>query len=564
MEKSENDHNKPSPEGENSGRHRTIESGQSTGNNDLADTGEPGSQKHTEPEKPTGDQKATDTGEPGSQKHTEPGKPTGDQKAADTGEPGSRQAGEARNPGAGHQVGETAKSAGNRQADESSETSSNQSASKTGVTSSQQPADTGEPTTTLANFISGLRANLRVRQAFTLYAASFAGIPLGIVTSIIFTRFLGPQGYGDFAFLDTLFDFARAIFPLGFFYAGNRALVLNDNPRTAREYYGAGLAYLFIVFLLMVVVMGAYGLLDPNLADKGLTRFYFYLLPFGWIFLLGPYFDNMLHPDNRIHELAAVRFFPKIITFAAALAIWFLLRDFQGNRLAIVWPAYLLAFLTVYTMVFSRIRISFRNLRARMQTIWAHNRRYGIHLHIGHLFSNGAIALTGILISYFSPDNRGVGFFFLALAISRPLALVPGVIAATWFKDFARQQRASRQLTGFTILLSLTAFAALLLLAGPFIRLVYTDEFLPVINLVYLCGTAMLLHGIATFYNRFLEAHGHGKIVRNVFIATGLSLLVVNLLLIPSYGVHGAAIAMIISSVVYLSGCVWGYVRVVG
>ena len=460
---------------------------------------------------------------------------------------------------------ETGQSAGGPQANESSETSSNQSTSKTGESASQHSDSRGAtPTTTLANFITGLRANLRVRQAFTLYAASFAGIPLGIVTSIIFTRFLGPEGYGDFAFLDTLFDFGRAIFPLGFFYAGNRALVLNDNPRTAREYYGAGLAYLFIVFLLMVVVMGAYGLLDPNLADKGLTRFYFYLLPFGWIFLMGPYFDNMLHPDNRIHELAAVRFFPKVITFAAALAIWFLLRDFQGNRLAIVWPVYLGAFLSVYILVFSRIRISFRNLRTRMQTIWAYNRRYGIHLHIGHLFSNGAIALTGILISYFSPDNRGVGFFFLALAISRPLALIPGVIAATWFKDFARQQRASRQLTGFTILLSLTAFAALLLLAGPFIRFFYTDEFLPVINLVYLCGTAMLLHGIATFYNRFLEAHGHGKIVRNVFIATGLSLLAVNLLLIPSYGVHGAAIAMIISSVVYFAGCVWGYVRVVG
>lgn len=417
---------------------------------------------------------------------------------------------------------------------------------------------------TWANGISGIWGNFRVRQAFTLYAASFAGIPLGIVTSIIFTRFLGPEGYGNFAFLDTLFDFARAIFPLGFFYAGNRALVLNDKPRTSREYYGAGLVYLFSVFILMLLVMGIYGLLDPNLAEKGLTRFYFYLLPFGWIFLMGPYFDNMLHPDNRIHELAAVRFFPKVITFVAALAIWFLLRDYPGNRLAIVWPAYLLAFLTIYALIFGRIRISFRNLRARMQTIWAHNRHYGIHLHIGHLFANGAIALTGILISYFSPDNRGVGFFFLALAISRPLALIPGVIAATWFKDFARQQRASRALTGFTILLSLTAFAALLLLAGPFIRLVYTDDFLPVINLVHLTGTAMLLHGIASFYNRFLEAHGHGIVVRNVFIATGLSLLAVNLLLIPGYGVHGAAIAMIISSVVYLAGCLWGYVRVVG
>ncbi len=407
--------------------------------------------------------------------------------------------------------------------------------------------------------ISGLWDNLRVRQATTLYVASFAGIPLSVFTSIVFTRFLGPQGYGDFAFLDSLFDFARIIFPLGFFYAGNRALVLNSDPSKAREYHGATLVILFALFIVMGVVMAAYGLLDGNLAEKGLSRFFLFLIPFGWIFLLTPYFDSMLHADSRIHELAATRFFPKVVTFSIALVIYFLLHDYGGNRLAIVWPAYLGAFLLVYIMVFVRIRVSFSNMRDRLRTIMHHHRTYGIHLYVGTLFSTGSVALTGILISYFSVDNTGVGFFALAVAIARPVALIPGAIAATWFREFAQQHRASPRLMGITLLLTVAAFIALLLLAGPFIRFFYSDDFLPVIPLVHLAGIGMFLYGLATFLNRFLEARGHGKTVRNVFIVTGIMLLTCNLMLIPGYGATGAAVAMAIGSGVYFSGMAWGY-----
>ncbi len=411
--------------------------------------------------------------------------------------------------------------------------------------------------------ITGLWDNTRVRQATMLYLASFAGIPLSIFTSIVFTRFLGPQGYGDFAFLDSLFGFARIIFPIGFFYAGNRALVLNDSPRAAREIYGATLVILFILFVIMSAVMLVYGLLDSNLASKGLDRFFLYLIPFGWIFLLGPYFDNMLHADNRIHDLAATRFYPKVITFGTALLIFFLLQDFEGNRLAIIWPAYLLAFFLVYAMVFARIRLSFRSLRTRMNSILQYQRSYGIHLYIGTLFSVGAVSLTGILISYFSADNVGVGFFALAVAISRPLALVPGVIAATWFKDFAQQHRASPRLVLITLALAIVTLTALFLIAGPFIRYFYSHDFLPVIPLIHLSALGMFLYGLASFFNRFLEAHGHGKAVRNTYIATGLTLLIINFILIPPYGATGAAVAMIVSSAVYLTGMLVYYQRIV-
>lgn len=410
--------------------------------------------------------------------------------------------------------------------------------------------------------ITELWNNLRIKQAATLYLASFAGIPLSIFTSIVFTRFLGPQGYGDFSFIDSLFDVAIIIFPAGLFFAGNRALLLNKEPAKAREYYGATLVYLFLVFLLMTLFLVGYAFLDPNLKAKGLDRFFLMLLPAGWIFLLRPYFDNMLHADNRIHDLAATRFLPKVFTFIAALMIYYFATEFTGNRLSVMWAIYLFAFLMVYLFVFSRIRLSFRYLGRRMREVRTHHRNYGIHLYVGNLFSAGAVSLTGILISYFSADNTGVGFLALAVAIARPMALIPGVVATTWFKDFAGRSSIPGRLTSITLLMSLGGFVVLYLLAGPFVRFFYTDAFLPVIHLARLAGIGMGLYGLGDFHSRFLEAHGQGKSVRNIHIIMGLTLLFGNLLLIPPFDVTGAAIAMILAASVYAGGMWYHYVKV--
>ncbi len=409
-----------------------------------------------------------------------------------------------------------------------------------------------------------LKDNTRVRQAAVLYLASFAGIPLSIVTSIVFTRFLGPSGYGDFAFLDSIFDFAKIIFPLGLFHAANRAMVINRDPLRSKQLQGAGIVLLFALFVIMALVLLLYGITDTNLASKGLDRFFLYLIPFGWIFLFEPYFNNVLHAENRIYELSAIRFLPKVITFMAALLIFFTMRDFEGSRLAVIWSVYLFAFLSIYIIVLIKTGFSFRHIRQSTTTILGYYRTYGVHLYSGSLVFAGALALSGILISYFSDDNTGVGFFALSLAISRPLALIPGVIATTWFRDFASLGSIPPRMTFLTSVMTLLTLILLYLLTGPFISFFYGESFLPLIQITYISGTGMALHGMAGFFTRFLEARGRGRAVRNANMLTGLSVFGSNLLLIPVYAEKGAAISLILSGFIYLAGVLFYYHRLAG
>lgn len=222
----------------------------------------------------------------------------------------------------------------------------------------------------LINYSANLKKSRKFKQVLLLYLVNVVGIPIGIITSIVLTRFLGPQGYGDFLFINNIFSFSIIIFTFGLFQAGNRALVLNNDTHKAREYYGTEIVVLIGIFIVMGIALYVYGIFDNNLSDKGLQNLFFALIPFSWIILLLRYFETLFQADNRIKELAATRFLPKVGFLITAGIIYFGFSSYVGNRLVIVWIFRLLSFFVVYIIVIKRIRISFNNLNKRLREIW--------------------------------------------------------------------------------------------------------------------------------------------------------------------------------------------------
>lgn len=415
----------------------------------------------------------------------------------------------------------------------------------------------------LINYSANLKKSRKFKQVLLLYLVNVVGIPIGIITSIVLTRFLGPQGYGDFLFINNIFSFSIIIFTFGLFQAGNRALVLNNDTHKAREYYGTEIVVLIGIFIVMGIALYVYGIFDNNLSDKGLQNLFFALIPFSWIILLLRYFETLFQADNRIKELAATRFLPKVGFLITAGIIYFGFSSYVGNRLVIVWIFRLLSFFVVYIIVIKRIRISFNNLNKRLREIWRYNKSFGFHVYTGSVFAVGFNVLTGVLISYFSKDNTGVGYYGLALVFAAPLALIPNVIATTHYKDFSTKIRMPRKLIFLTGFLSFTALIFIRIIVGPFIRYFYGTDFIPVINLNLLVSFGVLCHGFADFFNRFLGAHGKGKALRNSSFLIGSSLLILNLTFIPKYGETGAAYTKIFIGILYFLTMMFYYRKLV-
>jgi O-antigen/teichoic acid export membrane protein len=415
------------------------------------------------------------------------------------------------------------------------------------------------------SIIKGLRlqykSNPRVKQVVGLFSVNVVAIPIGIVTSIVITRYLGAQGYGDFRFIYSIFFTAVIIFSFGFFQAGNRALVLNTDKQKAKEYYGAELVIVGGIFVIMSFFLILYALLDNNIQEKQLDKFLLYLIPFGWVFLILRYFETLFQADNRIKMLSQIRLYPSVGFLATATLIFFIFMEKQLNKLAIIWIFNLATQVIVYLFILFKLKVSFKNIRIRFLEIWSYNKSYGFNVYLGTLFAIGFASLTELLISYFGVDNSGLGYYSLALTITMPLSLIPNTIATTHYKDFSIAKQVPKKLLIITIGLSLSALLVLWVMVGPFVRIFYGVEFENVIVLNFIMSFGVAAHGFADFFNRYLGANGQGKFLRNSAFFVGTSTLVFSLLLIPKLGEFGAAYTKLISGFVYLIVIIWYYFK---
>ncbi|HEX2967688.1 MAG TPA: oligosaccharide flippase family protein [Bacteroidales bacterium] len=403
----------------------------------------------------------------------------------------------------------------------------------------------------------------RLRQVSSLFAVNIIAIPISIVSNIFMTRFLGPEAYGDYKFLFYVFSFAMVVFTFGFYQAGNRAIVLSSDREKIRELYGSMLVVLSGLFIIMFLFLLIYAFVDHNISEKGLRSILIMLIPFSWIFLLTNYFEVLFQADNRINLLAKSRLYPKLLFFIATLTLYLVFGNYHGDRLIIIWILFLAAHITGFLYIIFKINPSFKNIRPRIKEILYFNKTYGFNVYIGTLFNVALNSLSGMLISYFGVNNMGVGFYGLALTIAEPLNFVPNVIATTHYKDFASRKNIEKKLTKVTFGISILTLALCCLLVGPFIRIFYGKEFIPVIYLTYIVSAGVIFNGLGDYYNRFLGAHGQGKALRNSAILVGIVLFICNFTLIPFFGQDGAAVTRILSGVTYFGCMYWFYRRLV-
>jgi O-antigen/teichoic acid export membrane protein len=177
---------------------------------------------------------------------------------------------------------------------------------------------------------------------------------------------------------------------------------------------------------------------------------------------------------------------------------------------------------------------------------------FGLRGHIGNVLQFFNYRLDVLIVNYFlGPVN--VGIYSVAVLLAELLWQLPNSIGFVIFpKASASTPEAMNAFTPrvFRLTLAITAAAAVVLgaIGKPFIELVYTSDFSPAYSaLLVLLPGVVLLGGGKVLTN---ELAGRGYAHYNS-INSGLALvatLVLDVLLIPRYGITGAALA---SSIAY-------------
>lgn len=409
----------------------------------------------------------------------------------------------------------------------------------------------------MKNLFLKILQHRRFKQIGSLYFAMVLNIVLAFIVSIINTRTLGPEQYGDYRYIVNIFLFFTSISSLGFAVTSGQLIAQMDTHDT-RKHLLIGTNIIIALIISSVFVLGVVTCLvvKPEILPDGLLFVVLLVSPIILVYSINPHVEQALQGDNRIHELSLFRVLPNIMLVLVLLFF----KYFYHLDVRITLMLQLLVGYITLAIYYRKLQPRFTDFRENFKKIWAANKKYGLHVYTGSLSGVATGYLSTFMISYFL-DNTHVGYFSLASHLTLPLLQIPSVVGTTYFKEFARADKLPAKVTTLTICVTLLSVAAFVLLIKPIIVLVYSDKYIGVAYIATIIAFGSGVFGLGDYFNRFLGAHGKGKLLRNGAIVVGVINVLGYYFLIKHFGIEGAMVTQILAAFAYCGMMVYYYFR---
>jgi O-antigen/teichoic acid export membrane protein len=383
-------------------------------------------------------------------------------------------------------------------------------------------------------------------QIIVLYGAFVVSIFLGVGVSVVNTKLLGPEEYGTFKLLGSIFVLVCCLANFGYFNSVGRLVAQKENEDVRSRLIGGGLVIALLVALLMSSVLIVFSFVSDDFFEVHISKILKLFLPFVFVYPLKICIENICQGDNRIKTLSALRVLPQALYLfgAVTIGLWCQFSIYIALSLQITFLAIVIFAVSLY------LRPDFGLNKDILQIIQQENKKFGIHVYIGSLTSVATAQIFGVLVGAFV-NVTAVGYYSLALMVSSPLAFIGSVLGTTYFKSFASTKKIPKNVFFVTMGIGITVFMLFVVFIEYIVVLLYGDTYKPVINLAYILSGGFFIHGFGDLFNRFLCAHGNGKDVRNGAFATGTVSVVAGFCLTRYFGVEGAAWSKFFSSLTY-------------
>jgi O-antigen/teichoic acid export membrane protein len=393
------------------------------------------------------------------------------------------------------------------------------------------------------------------KQVVMLYASTLTGVFLGVLSSIVNTRFLDPADYGDVRYVQNIINFVTTFLLFGYFLSGARLMALSDD----RDYVGRVKGMMIIILagacLVLCLAMPISSFLH---SDKPQVAWLLLLsMPVCFSPLFHNYIDQTAQGDNQIGLLSLARLLPFLVYVPIGYLVYSTYGATSDRMVLLQWGIYSV----VYLIIIIATKPLFHHLKPIWKSLNEENKRYGIQLYIGSLVMVSTNYLAGISLGYFNEDNSEVGFYTLALTVTTPLAALPAIVGTTYFKKFATQPSIPRKVIMATVGLTIATCIIFILLIHPVVEFLYTDRYAIVGTYASILSIGFCIHGLGDMFNRYLCSHGQGVSVRNASIANGVFKLLGYTFLVWLFNTNGAIATTIICDIIYFGCLIYSYIR---
>jgi O-antigen/teichoic acid export membrane protein len=362
----------------------------------------------------------------------------------------------------------------------------------------------------------------------------FARIPLGLVTSVLTARFLGPDGRGNYVFVVTLAALIVQFGNLGL-QSSNTYLVAKN-----RELIGGLLSNSIFAALLSIPLSGlVIWVASLSNGEAGILLWWAAgLAPASLFLLLG---SNLLVGTGRIVLFNVFEFAYAALVVPLMLVAGLLHRGVGGMLLATVLAAWLASFGLLFVLVGPEVRIRFAPDAFRSGLRFA-TKAYLVAL-LGFLVLRANVFLLERLAGA-SP----LGQYSIASQITDLLAVLPQSVALVLFPRLVADQEhrwsTLRRSAQTTALLIIGLCAAVAGLAYPFIAIVFGSAYLPAVPILLFLLPGVVILAVTTVLSQYLAARGLPILLVGAWAIALLVVTFTSSVLIPSFGGLGAAIGL--------------------
>lgn len=383
-------------------------------------------------------------------------------------------------------------------------------------------------------------------------------IAIGLVTSIVVARILGPERRGLYAVAATVGALGVQFGNLGlhaantYYVSRNRGYLpaLTGNSLCVSFVFGGICSFLAWTFF---IIMPRYAPLHGILLALAMAS-----IPIGLAYLL---LQNLLIAINEVRAYNVIEVGAKVI----GLFLIFLLVLMNYVRLELVFFMELISILVGFFWV---IRLVLRNLKEPPLpsiSLLKENMRYGLKAYIAAFFAYMVLRVDLLFVKYFL-GAKETGYYSIGTSMANLIYLVPAMVGVILFPRLSAMTILEEKWAFTKKILWSVAIATFLLsiislwLADPVVKLLFGEVFLPSVPAFIWLLPGICFLSINTIFMNYFASTGFPHIA---VYAPGFA-MVLNIFLnfrwIPSYGIIGASMAssvsygvMLLISIIYIS-----------
>lgn len=384
--------------------------------------------------------------------------------------------------------------------------------------------------------VSRFRLGEIPRQAGMLFSANTSSMVASFLATVVHVRYLEPVDRGRFVFAQTIIAIAGLFLEVGIFPAGARLLAIARE----RDYERRTLGALVLLGVLLGVILAIFTAAAAYPIDFIFKTDVHWMLIVSAAFAFFLPFQSLVQESgqglNKIHLLSAFQFSTAALNLLAQFGL--AVSGMLSPQSALI--AYLASIGIASLWAIARLRPSFTNRSQHIREVLKEVRSYGFNVYLARITGTVSTRMDNLIIPYFLTDLSLLALYDFAQRISTPIMTLSRSLAITRYRAFASLTRVPQRIAKWNTGLLIAASIALVAI-GPFALEWLFPKYKDAAPLLIPFATWALFGGLFQPYHMFLASHGRGREIRNIAIIITVADIAGLLLVVPRWGIMGAA-----------------------